>query len=480
MNTNTGHYHVVELTPGRRVMLNMLNLAEQKHSMYGLLEVDVTVPRQLIAKYKEQTGETLSFTGFLTLCLACAVDENKEVQAYLKGRKQIIMFDDVDVGMMIEHKVGEKRALMGHVIRGANRKTYREIHDEIRSVQAAALPPNRGLPNWFRTAMLLPWPLSSFFKAFIRWIGRRDPTIITSMGGTVSITAVGMFGEGHSGWGNLSRHRGAGYCSGEHCPKASRVRRPYRTARNSTPDGDVRPRCHRRGSRCPLCAPFRGTDRERLWAGGSRYKAEMTKRFPSISFYAGSLAVICYLAFTILAYSRFPLPFSPTTNWLSDLGNPVINPRGNGFYNLGIISTALLLILFFVGLDVWKIENKKIQISMLYLAQGCGILGALSMIMSAIYPISMFETHSFWSSALYILLSTGFVFLAVGLRYHSAIPSWLLILGISTAPSVILMSIFQSVYVLEWVTLVLFLSYISLVGIETRRQFYRRGGLSHA
>jgi len=90
---------------------------------------------------------------------------------------------------------------MGHVIRRANHKTYRQIHDEIRSVQAAPLPPNRGLPTWFRNALLLPWPLSSFFKAFMRWIGRRDPAIVTSMGGTVSITSVGMFGEGHSGWG---------------------------------------------------------------------------------------------------------------------------------------------------------------------------------------------------------------------------------------------------------------------------------------
>jgi hypothetical protein len=30
---------------------------------------------------------------------------------------------------------------------------------------------------------------------------RRDPTIVTSMGGTVDVTAVGMFGKGHSGWG---------------------------------------------------------------------------------------------------------------------------------------------------------------------------------------------------------------------------------------------------------------------------------------
>jgi pyruvate/2-oxoglutarate dehydrogenase complex dihydrolipoamide acyltransferase (E2) component len=30
---------------------------------------------------------------------------------------------------------------------------------------------------------------------------RRDPTILASRGGTVGITAVGMFGGGHGGWG---------------------------------------------------------------------------------------------------------------------------------------------------------------------------------------------------------------------------------------------------------------------------------------
>ena len=93
---------------------------------------------------KQRTGETLSFTGFLTYCLARAVDEDKTIQAYRKGDKQLIMFDDVNVGMMVERKVGEKRALMGHVVRAANRKTYREIHDEIRKVQSEPVPPDRG------------------------------------------------------------------------------------------------------------------------------------------------------------------------------------------------------------------------------------------------------------------------------------------------------------------------------------------------
>jgi pyruvate/2-oxoglutarate dehydrogenase complex dihydrolipoamide acyltransferase (E2) component len=201
MDGKASSYKVIDLSPGRRVWLNMLDLPGQKHTMFGLLEVDVTVARQLIAEHKTRTGEPLSFTGFLIACLARAVDANKEVQAYLKRRRKLVIYDDVDVAMMVEHQEGKKKVLMGHVIRTANHKTYREINDEIRAVQVAPLPANRGMPSWFRTAVLLPWPLPQMFKAFIRWLGRRDPTFIISSGGTVSITSVGMFGEGHSGWG---------------------------------------------------------------------------------------------------------------------------------------------------------------------------------------------------------------------------------------------------------------------------------------
>jgi len=201
MNKKIGPYHVVNLTPGRRVWINTLDMSWPRHCIYGLLEADVTLVRQFIAEHKARTDETLSFTGFLVYCLARAVDEDKTVQAYLKGRKQLVLFDDVDVGLMVEHKDGEKRALMGHVIRRANHKTVREIHDEIRAVQSAPAPPGRGMPTWFRSAMLLPWPLSNLFKVLLGSAMRRDPTIQVSMGGTVAVTSVGMFGGGHSGWG---------------------------------------------------------------------------------------------------------------------------------------------------------------------------------------------------------------------------------------------------------------------------------------
>jgi pyruvate/2-oxoglutarate dehydrogenase complex dihydrolipoamide acyltransferase (E2) component len=49
--------------------------------------------------------------------------------------------------------------------------------------------------------MLLPWPFSRLTMALLAWNRRRDPLSFVSMGGTVAITSVGMFGGGHSGWG---------------------------------------------------------------------------------------------------------------------------------------------------------------------------------------------------------------------------------------------------------------------------------------
>ena len=201
MNEKIGPYNIVELSPGRRIWVNTLDLSWPAHAMYGLIEVDVTVSRQLIAEHKERTGETLSFAGFLTYCLARAVDEEKTIQAHRKGDKQLIMFDDVNVGLMVERQEGEKRLLMGHVVQAANRKTYREIHDEIRRVQSEPAPPGRGMPSWFRSAMLWPWPLSRLVIALLRFNSRRDPSIAVAMGGTVALTSVGMFGGNHNGWG---------------------------------------------------------------------------------------------------------------------------------------------------------------------------------------------------------------------------------------------------------------------------------------
>lgn len=201
MDKQIGPYQVVKLPPERRAMPGFNDLNAGKHCMYGLLEVDVTAARQFMAQHRAQTGESLSFTAYLAFCLARAVDEDKVVQAFMNSRKQLIVFDDVDVGLMVERTIGVRQVLIGYVIRGANHKSYRQIHEEIRVAQSTLTPPSRGMPRWFIAAMQLPWPLSTVLKAALRMALRHNPTIPASLAGTVGITAVGMFSKGQGGWG---------------------------------------------------------------------------------------------------------------------------------------------------------------------------------------------------------------------------------------------------------------------------------------
>lgn len=202
MNTHTGPYHVVDLPADRRFMANLLNLTwANKHSMYGLLEVDVTLAKQFIEDAKARTGEQLSFTGYLVLCLARAVEENKAVQARPQGGRRLVIFDDVDVGIMVERKLGGQRVLEGEVIRGANHKTYRDIHRQIRAAQASPPSGRSRAAAWVQSALLLPWPLSRLVGAVLRAVLSHNPTLTASIAGTVGISSVGMFGEGQGGWG---------------------------------------------------------------------------------------------------------------------------------------------------------------------------------------------------------------------------------------------------------------------------------------
>jgi hypothetical membrane protein len=197
------------------------------------------------------------------------------------------------------------------------------------------------------------------------------------------------------------------------------------------------------------------------------------KRRYSLSFAASLVATVWYLTCALVAFSRYPLPYSPLNNWLSDLGNVDVNPAGAFFYNVGIVATGLLLVLFFVGLSVWKMSTNRIQQVMLHLTQGFGMLGALAMVMTGLFPINHFALHSFFSTCSNILLGTAFAFSVAALRYYASCPRWLLILGAVTTLADLLFGlskIMTTSFVLEWVTIALFISYIVLLGAQTQRR----------
>jgi pyruvate/2-oxoglutarate dehydrogenase complex dihydrolipoamide acyltransferase (E2) component len=191
---------VVPYPKMRRLMAVAYRSAQRKPMIYGLLEVDVTKARAFLQEYKAKTGESLSFTAFIIACLAKAIDEHKAVQALRKGRKHLIVFEDVDVATPIERDVSGQKPSIQYTIRAANRKTFREIHDEIR---AAQVEDAETVLRGFKAIHALLFLPTFLFRPFFwvgSWIARAYPQMQKQSWGTVGITAVGMFGKG-AGWG---------------------------------------------------------------------------------------------------------------------------------------------------------------------------------------------------------------------------------------------------------------------------------------
>lgn len=169
-------------------------MGRQKHTVHGLVEFDVTQARQVIRQYKVQTGETLSFTAFVVACLGKAIDMNRHMHAYRNWRNQLIIFDEVDVNTLFEVEVDGKKTIRPHILRGVNKKTFREIHQEIRAFQQEHKSSQESkFIEWF---VLLP----GFIRRLFYWALFKNPHLLKEYYGTVMMTAVGMFGTG-SGWG---------------------------------------------------------------------------------------------------------------------------------------------------------------------------------------------------------------------------------------------------------------------------------------
>jgi hypothetical protein len=190
---------ILDLPASRRETPNLIDVIWWRHWVYGLVEADVTTPRTLIREYESRSNEQLSFTGYLAYCLGRAVREDRMVHAMRKGRRQLAVLEDVDILVMIERQVGDVRAPTGHVIRRTDRRPYLEISREIREVQARPVSRTKGMPPLVRRLMLLPGPVAKLFGSLLRLSARYDPERMASRGGTVGLSAVGMFGR-HSGW----------------------------------------------------------------------------------------------------------------------------------------------------------------------------------------------------------------------------------------------------------------------------------------
>jgi pyruvate/2-oxoglutarate dehydrogenase complex dihydrolipoamide acyltransferase (E2) component len=177
----------------RHDVVDALEVGVRRHMVHALLSLDVTEARRRLREVEAREGVRLSFTAFVVASLARAIDADRRLHAYRDWRGRLVLFEDVDVVTLVEAE--RDGVAIPHVIRAANRRTVREIHDELRRVQARPAESRQRSGPLARLSRFVPGPARRLFFRLLR----RCPGALKRTAGTTLVTSVGMFGMG-AGW----------------------------------------------------------------------------------------------------------------------------------------------------------------------------------------------------------------------------------------------------------------------------------------
>jgi len=119
MQKDTG-YSIVTLPSSRLFTMDIGALGSRKHHVRAMIEIYVTEARKKIRTIQKKSGKTLSFTSWTLKCIGQAVSEHKSVHALRKGKNRILVFDDVDISLVIEKDYNGALVPLPIVIRKVN------------------------------------------------------------------------------------------------------------------------------------------------------------------------------------------------------------------------------------------------------------------------------------------------------------------------------------------------------------------------
>jgi pyruvate/2-oxoglutarate dehydrogenase complex dihydrolipoamide acyltransferase (E2) component len=173
----------------RQMVRASASVSKEKDTIHLIAEVDITRPRRLIREYLELSHERLSLTGYVVSCLARALKEFPQFNSFRKGSRLIVL-EDLTISVLFEREIDGESVPEPVGILRANLKTYREIHNELRSAQMREVR-HLGASTGAAWVRFIPGFL---LKLFVRLASQSIS--MQKRYGAVGVTAVGMFGAG--------------------------------------------------------------------------------------------------------------------------------------------------------------------------------------------------------------------------------------------------------------------------------------------
>lgn len=195
----TPNYRFQEIVRSRIATFDIFEVGMGKHHISAMLEFDVTECRKKLRELRKK-GVAISFNAWLIKVIATVLEKYPEAAAYIYNKKKLIIFEDINVSVIVEKKIGETKVPLPLVIEKANKKTAAGISGEIDAAKKQEL--KKGdivLKQQSSAYQRLYYRLPGFIRRLFWRLLLKHPKAAYRTMGNVSVTSVGMIGK-VNGW----------------------------------------------------------------------------------------------------------------------------------------------------------------------------------------------------------------------------------------------------------------------------------------
>jgi len=191
------NYH--KIPQSRIATFDVYSIGMLKHHVSALLEFDVTDSREKLRALK-RAGKKVSFNAWIIKVISKALEQHPEATGYIHSKKKLIIFNDINISIMVEKEWDGRKVPIPLVIEKTNEKDVEEIAREIEDARNQELS-GKDIVLQKRSGMYerMYYFLPAFTRKMIWRFIMNHPKIAFRKMGNAVITSPGMMGQ-LSGW----------------------------------------------------------------------------------------------------------------------------------------------------------------------------------------------------------------------------------------------------------------------------------------
>jgi len=191
---------IYERIPKSRIAtFDIVSVGLLKHHISALLEFDVTESRKKLHELR-RSGINVSFNAWIIKVIGNILQKHPEASAYLYNKKKLIIFNDINISILVEKKINDKKVPFPVVIEKTNEKSAVEITNEIENAKSQELSSSDVVINkQSNFSERLYYQMPGFLRRAVWKFMLRNPKIAYKKMGNAVITSVGMMGQ-INGW----------------------------------------------------------------------------------------------------------------------------------------------------------------------------------------------------------------------------------------------------------------------------------------